>query len=176
MKVSYKESGVIPVDISISEEVAAEYLEDVQEILTNKDFLRLSRYTHHHWTTRLMHSINVSYISWLIARKLKCDAKSVARAGLLHDFCLYDFKEETPTGENQLFYHPKAAAKSAAELFEISDRERDAILSHMFPFGPLPRSREAWIITMADKICASMELCHVAIALARRNRIMVTQA
>lgn len=163
-------------DISISDEVAGEYLEDVLDILTNKEFLKLNYYTHHHWTTRLMHSINVSYISWLIARKLKCDAKSVARAGLLHDFCLYDFKVETPTGEMQTFYHPKAAAKSSAELFEISDLERDAILSHMFPFGPLPNSKEAWIITMADKMCATVEVCHVAIALARRNRIVILPA
>lgn len=163
-------------DISISEEVAGEYIEDVGDILTNKEFLRLNHYTHHHWTTRLMHSVNVSYISWLIARKLKCDAKSVARAGLLHDFCLYDFKEGTPTGEFQAFYHPKSAARSSAELFKLSDLERDAILSHMFPLGPLPSSKEAWIITMADKMCASVEFCHVAIALARRNRIMIIQA
>ena len=163
-------------DISISEEVTEEYLEDVRDILRNKEFLKLNHYTHHYWTTRLMHSINVSYISWLIARKFNCNAKSVARAGLLHDFCLYDFKDGTPNGEMQAFYHPKAAAKSSSEIFEISDLERDAILSHMFPIGPLPRSREAWIITLADKLCASTEFCHVAIALARRNRIMITQA
>ena len=163
-------------DISISEEVTEEYIKDVKDILSNKEFLRLNHYTHHHWTTRLMHSLNVSYISWLIARKLNCDARSVARAGLLHDFCLYDFKDGTPTGEFQAFYHPKFAARSSAELFEISDLERDAILSHMFPLGPLPKSKEAWIITMADKFCASVELCHVAIALARRNRITIIRA
>ncbi len=163
-------------DIELSEDIASEYLEDVWNILTNDEFLRLSQYVHHHWTTRLMHSVNVSYLSWLIARKLGCDARSAARAGLLHDFCPYDFKAKTPTGESQAFYHPKAAAKNSSKIFEISEREREAILTHMFPLGPLPRNREAWIITMADKICATMEGCHIAIALARRGRVTVVAA
>ena len=57
--------------------------------------------------------------------------------------------------------------------FDVTDRELDAILSHMFPLGPLPRNREAWIISFADKACAIAEGCHIAIALARRNRIVI---
>lgn len=162
--------------ISLSEEVEAEYLEDVQDILMNKEFLKLGHYTHHYWTTRLMHSINVSYISWILAKKFGGDKKAAARAGLLHDFCLYDFKTKTPTGESQTFYHPKAAAENSERVFEINESEKNAILSHMFPFGPLPKGKDAWIVTMADKICASMEVCHVAIFLARRNRVVITQA
>ena len=163
-------------DIELSEDIAPEYLEDVWNILTNSEFLRLSQYVHHHWTNRFMHSLNVSYLSWLIAGKLGCDARAAARAGLLHDFCPYDFKAVTPTGESQAYYHPKAAAKNSEALFGISDREREAILSHMFPLGPLPRNREAWIITLADKVCATMEGCDIAIALARRGRVTVVPA
>ena len=163
-------------DIELSEDIAPEYLEDVWNILTNSEFLRLSQYVHHHWTNRFMHSLNVSYLSWLIAGKLGCDARAAARAGLLHDFCPYDFKAVTPTGESQAYYHPKAAAKNSEALFGISDREREAILSHMFPLGPLPRNREAWIITLADKVCATMEGCRIAIALARRGRVTVVPA
>ena len=130
-------------DITVSDEVSQEYHALVKNILCNREFLKLSLYTHHQWTTRLMHSINVSYLSWFIARKLGCDEKAAARAGLLHDFCLYDFKAETPTGEHQAFYHPKAAADNSAAHFDVTDRELDAILSHMFPLGPLPRNREA---------------------------------
>ena len=79
-------------DITVSDEVSQEYHELVKNILCNREFLKLSLYTHHQWTTRLMHSINVSYLSWFIARKLGCDEKAAARAGLLHDFCPYDFK------------------------------------------------------------------------------------
>ena len=156
-------------DITVSDEVSQEYRKLVKNILHNREFLKLSRYTHHQWTNRLMHSINVSYLSWFIARKLRCDEKAAARAGLLHDFC-------PPTGEYQAFYHPKAAADNSAAHFDVTDRELDAILSHMFPLGPLPRNKEAWIITFADKACAIAELCHIAIALARRNRIVINPA
>ena len=150
-------------DITVSDEVSQEYHELVKNILCNREFLKLSLYTHHQWTTRLMHSINVSYLSCFIARKLGC-------------FCPYDFKAETPTGEHQAFYHPKAAADNSAAHFDVTDRELDAILSHMFPLGPLPRNREAWIISFADKACAIAESCHIAIALARRNRIVINPA
>lgn len=163
-------------DILVSEEVSSAYLSEVKHILTNEEFLSLSYYVHHQWTNRLMHSINVSYLSWIIAKKLGCDASAAARAGLLHDFCPYDFKEKTPTGEHQAFYHPKAAAKNSQQIFGISKRERDAILTHMFPLGPVPKNREAWIITLADKICATLEGCHIAVALARRNRVVVVPA
>ena len=123
-----------------------------------------------------MHSINVSYISWKIAKKFGCDEKAAARAGLLHDFCPYDFRKKTPTGELQAFYHPKAAAENSVRTFDIGEKEWNAVLSHMFPLGPIPKNKEAWIITMADKICASLELCHIAVALARRNRVVVTAA
>ena len=108
-------------DITVSDEVSQEYHELVKNILCNREFLKLSLYTHHQWTTRLMHSINVSYLSWFIARKLGCDEKAAARAGLLHDFCPYDFKAETPTGEHQAFYHPKAAAENSATHFDMTE-------------------------------------------------------
>ncbi len=163
-------------DIEVSQEVAPAYLENVLPILQNHKFKQLSRYTQHCWTNRLMHSLNVSYLSWVMAKAFGCDEKAAARAGLLHDFCLYDFHEKTPTGEHQAFYHPKVAAKNSHEIFQISERERDAILTHMFPLGPLPRNKEAWIITVADKVCALMEFCHIAIALARRNRVVIVSA
>ena len=159
-------------DITVSDEVSREYHELVKNILCNREFLKLSLYTHHQWTTRLMHSINVSYLSWFIARKLGCDEKAAARAGLLHDFCPYDFRAETPTGEHQAFYHPKAAADNSASHFDVTNRELDAILSHMFPLGPLPRNKEAWIISIADKACAIAEGFHIAIALARRKNAL----
>ena len=129
-------------DIQLSDEVSQAYLSEVEDILKNKEFLSLSLYEHHQWTNRLMYSINVSYISWKLAKKLGCDAAVAARAGLLHDFCPYDFRQKTPTGEHQAFYHPKAAADNSARTFDISEKEWNAILTHMFPLGPVPKNRE----------------------------------
>lgn len=162
--------------IKISKDVERQYRKEVEQIINNKDFQKLRYYKQHNWSDRLMHSINVSYLSWLMARHLGCDAKAAARAGLLHDFCLYDFHEKSADGEHQAFLHPKVAAENSMEHFDISEKERDAILSHMFPLGPLPKSREAWLITIADKLCAAAELCSIAIALARRGKVSFVQA
>ena len=153
-----------------------EYLALVQDILEHPLVRSMEAYTQHGETSCLRHSINVSYLSWLMARHLGCDAKAAARAGLLHDFCLYDFHEKSADGEHQAFLHPKVAAENSMEHFDISEKERDAILSHMFPLGPLPKSREAWLITIADKLCAAAELCSIAIALARHGKISFVQA
>lgn len=161
-------------EILFSEEVSSSYLDEILHIITDEEFLSLSQFVHHHWTNRLMHSMNVSYVSWLIAKKCRCDTKIAARAGLLHDFCPYDFHMETPTGEHQLLFHPKIAAENSVMKFGVNQREFDAILTHMFPFGPLPHNKEAWIITLADKLCAFMEVCHIGIGLSRNNRVTFT--
>ena len=108
-----------------------------------------------------------------MARKFHCNENIAARAGLLHDFCLFDFSEKPPTGEHQVFFHPKAAANNGVKYFNISNKEREAILSHIYPLGPLPKSREAWIISLIDKVCTTTELCNIAIALARKGPISI---
>lgn len=134
-------------EITVADDISAEYRGLVQSILTipnSKSFNGIR----HFQTTRFMHSLNVSYISRLIARKLGWDAQTAARAGLLHDFCVYDFqRDKLPKGEIQAYYHPRVAASTSERHFLIFDKERQAILSHMFPLGPLPESREAWLIS-----------------------------
>lgn len=163
-------------DIQVSDEISSEFLEIIMDILEDAEFKKLNSYTQHLKTTRLIHSINVSYVSWLLAKKWQCDEIAAARAGLLHDFFLYKFSDPKPTKEFQAFYHPKVAAYNSRDRFNISEKERLAILSHMFPLGPLPTSKEAWIITCADKMCAATELFCVPILLARGNRIVVNPA
>jgi uncharacterized protein len=158
-------------EIILSEDISSEYLGIVENILCDAEFQKLAHYTQHRQTTRFMHSLNVSYLSWRAARKLGMDERVAARAGLVHDFCLYDFKEKPPGGELQAFYHPKIAAKNSQEHFEVGTKEHQAILSHMFPLGPLPGSKEAWIISGIDKLCACAEFLRIRIALSRKDRI-----
>ena len=111
-------------ELTFNGQIEPGYIKEVKDILENREFMQLGAFSHHQSTSRLMHSINVSYISWHIARKLGCDARMAARAGLLHDFCLYDFREKPPTGGFQAFYHPRVAARNSQEVFGISEREK----------------------------------------------------
>ena len=55
--------------------------------------------------------------------------------------------------------HPAAALRNAQKLFTLSSKERNIIASHMWPFNltTIPQSREAWMVTLADKLCALTE-------------------
>ena len=164
-------------ELIVSEDIEEEFLEIVAPILRNGEFLKLGRYIQHLKTSRLEHSINVSYIAWKMAKRLECDVRLAAVAGMLHDFCVYDFRDKIPDGEfHQAFYHPKAAAWTSEEQFGIEEEVRSIILTHMFPLGPLPRSREAWVVSCADKVCASLELAHIPFALSHRKRVMIIPA
>ena len=163
-------------EITVSDDISADFLSLVQCILDNAEFKKLNRYRQHYQTTRLMYSLNVSYRSWYIAQKSGWDASVAARAGLLHDFCVYDFRDKLPKGQIQAFYHPRVAAKTSEEYFALHEKERQAILSHMFPLGPLPKSREAWVISCIDKFCAFAEFCRLNVALSRKNRVQFSYA
>lgn len=148
-----------------------DYYSCVSDLLRCDTVLQLDEYKHHKGTTRLQHSLNVSYYNFLICRKLHWDARSAARAGLLHDLFLYDRKEhERVDGEGwHGVGHPKIAFFNAVELFPLNERESDMIVNHMFPITPhLPHFRETWVIQFVDKFCAVSELCALAARSSRR--------
>lgn len=137
-----------------------EYLNIVEDILNNKIFQRMNNYIQHGTITTLEHSINVSYYSYLLCKKMNLDYISVARAGLLHDFFLYDwhiYKKETHNYFHGIT-HPIVALKNATQYFELNDIEKDCIKKHMFPLTIIPpKYIEGYIIMLIDKKCAILE-------------------
>lgn len=134
------------------------FYEYTNDILENKDFLELKRLSHH-GLNRYEHSLRVAKISYRVATCLKLDEKSVARAALLHDFFFEDnmelgLKDKIKT----LINHPKYALNTAKEYFELSEKEEDIIVSHMFPIGiRIPKYLESWIVDMIDDVVAIYE-------------------
>ena len=135
----------------------SEYKNTMSELLTNEKLKNLDNFRQHYKCTRLKHSINVSYYSFYIAKLLKLDYVSTAKAGLLHD--LY-FHEKSNFRENMktLRHHPKEALKNALEICELNDKERDIIRRHMWliTLRP-PKYKEGYIVTFVDKYCAARE-------------------
>lgn len=138
-----------------------EYVELIADLLENEKLQRLDDITHHHYTTRLAHSLFVSYVSFRIAKRMNLDTRSVARAGLLHDFFLEDREQikQMASGSHN-FVHPKIALENAREITEINKIEKDIILKHMFLTTKcaFPRYRESYIVTAVDKYCAINEV------------------
>lgn len=129
----------------------------VSDIIDNNKFQRLDE-CRHHGMTRYEHSIKVSYHSYKIAKKFRLDYKSVARAGLLHDFFLNEDLSEKKQ-KLSMFFHPYYSLKNACYYFDLNDIEKDTIITHMFPTLPhkVPKYLESWLVSFVDKIIAIEE-------------------
>ena len=157
-------------------------------ILNDPRFQKLRSFEHHGPANTVYdHSLAVTRAAYRIACALHLseeETASVVRAALLHDFFGYDWHSERfrrfvrhYSGFRRLthmhgFIHGHIAAARAKRVFGLSDRECEAIARHMFPLAPIPRSRIAWIVTLADKAVASKEVTLAAgdyIALAYRR-------
>lgn len=118
-------------------------------------------YQQHGTTTLFEHSVNVAYMSCLIAVKLnmEVDYFSLLRGALLHDYFLYDWHEKDAGHRLHGFRHPQTALKNAREDFQLTEIEENIISRHMFPVTPIPPTTlEAWIVCCADKVCAFLEM------------------
>ena len=136
-----------------------EYAELIRGTLRNPSIQKLSNYTQHLGTNRLQHSINVSYMAFVIAKKLKWDYIAVARAGLMHDMFYYEYKESGLTAREHCKLHPQIALRNAARNFALSELESDIISSHMWiAVWTLPKYKEAYLVTLIDKYCALEEV------------------
>ena len=138
-----------------------EYMECVKDILCSDIFKKTDEFVQHGSTSTMEHSIDVSYTTYSVCKKLNLNYKSAARAALLHDFYLYDWHR--PVKETGAFLHglthPFKAAKNAKKYFNITNMEAGMIKTHMFPLTPLPPlSPEGWVLTIADKSVSINEI------------------
>lgn len=154
--------------LSKSEKYKKEFYECVKDLAEHPVVQRMKKYPHHGNSTCYQHCMNVAYYNYRICRFFGWDAKSAARAGMLHDLFLYDWHTHAKrTGDHfHGMTHPKAALKNAERHFLLNRRERDVILNHMWPvtLRSVPRTREGWIIIFTDKFCG---LCETG----RRKRV-----
>lgn len=140
----------------------AAYLRCVADLLSTRQVASMKQWRHHLTVTTYDHSLFVSYVAFRLARRLGCDYQMAARTGLLHDLYLYDSRDRSAHPGSQCFDHPVAALRNARALTALTDKEANIIVSHMWPLAKtMPRSREALIVNLADKICASLEVSQV---------------
>lgn len=135
-----------------------EFVNIISDILANEEFQKLANYTHHN-SNRLQHSINVSYDAYKLCKKLNLDYKSVSRAALLHDFFLIDnYAINRRKRLKTLMMHPRYALENSLKYFELSDMEKNIIVTHMFPLGlDVPRYKESILVDLVDDYVAIRE-------------------
>jgi uncharacterized protein len=132
----------------------------LEQVENHERYLKLKDYIQHGNTSVFEHSVRVAYYSIRTAELLgiMCSKEELIRGALLHDYFLYDWHDKD--GEHRLhgFRHPYSALRNAESDFELSSREKNIILRHMFPLVPIPPScLEGWIVCLVDKYCSLIE-------------------
>ena len=139
-----------------------QFSEIVRDLMKDEDVLSMENMPRHSKLSNCLdHSLMVSYLSFLVCKRLGLDHEAAARAGLLHDFALAEWEEENQD-ISRLWEHPKQALKNAAERYDLSDKEKDIIVKHMWPLTPrMPKHKESFVVSLADKACAIIEMCRL---------------
>ena len=122
----------------------------------------LEKHRQHRGNTTFRHCRSVAVESFRLAQRFgwRVDEDALARGAMLHDYHLYTRRQKKINALRHLLLHPKWARGNAEKVFDLSRKEKNIIESHMWPltFFKLPRSKEAFLVTLADKLCALREL------------------
>ncbi len=150
-----------------------EFQEIVKPLITNETVLKMKNFKQHYETSCFEHCYVVSYYCYLICKKYNLDYKSATRAAMLHDLFLYDWRKKQPERKGlHAFTHGKLACKNACKLFDLNEKEKDIIISHMWPVTITPpKSLEGFILTFVDKHCAISETFEVL-----KSRLLMKKA
>lgn len=147
-------------DLLVKIENDKDFINIIKDIIENKTVQEMKNYRQHYQTSCFEHCLVASYFCYLYCKKHHLDYFSCARAAMLHDLFLYDWRKRL-NGRKGLhaFTHPVTAYENASKLFNLNDKEKDIILKHMWPVTlPFPRYIESFIITLTDKYCAFKEI------------------
>ena len=136
-----------------------EFQDIIHPLIENDTVNQMKNFKQHYETTCFEHCYVVSYYCYIICKKYNLDYKSAARAAMLHDLFLYDWRIKTPDRKGlHAFSHGSVACKNACKLFDLNEKEKDMIIKHMWPITiSSPNSKEGFILTFVDKYCAISE-------------------
>ena len=135
------------------------FMNILKQVEAETRILQSKEHIQHGTTTVYEHCVQVAYESYLFAKEhqLQVEMEQLIRGALLHDYFLYDWHD----GKGRHFHgftHPECAKRNAEMDYTLSPRVKNIIARHMFPLTPVPPTcTEAWIVCIADKICAIEE-------------------
>ena len=135
-----------------------------EDIRSHHKVQEMKDYVQHGDVSVYDHVNAVAHTAYTLAHALKInvDEKVLVEGALLHDFFGYDWHEDKVKRklfDMHGFTHARRAKERAVKHFNINHRTQHVIESHMWPLTlrSLPRSREAILVCIADKIVSSKE-------------------
>lgn len=131
------------------------------DILGSELFEKARLQTHHLTSDVASHSINTALFCILIYNlfrlfNVKLNIKLMVVAALVHDLGILGRYEKFASQKECLREHAGESITTVKRSFpEVDAQVYDVIGSHMYPIGDrVPDSREAWVLTIADKCAA----------------------
>lgn len=122
---------------------------------------RMNEFSQHGSITTYAHCYRVARFSFWLNRRLaiKADERVLLPGAMLHDLFLYDWHIIGSMNPYHATNHAELACRNAIRYCNIDKNTQMVIRSHMWPVNitKLPRSKEAWIVCMADKWCSLLE-------------------
>lgn len=151
-----------------------EYISLISDIIKNEKVQEMKKYKQHFEINCFDHCLFVSYNSYLICKKHNLDYISAARAGMVHDLFLYDWrKRQDGRKGHHAFTHGKTAYENASKFLDLNEIEKDIIIKHMWPVTvSFPKYKETYIVTYVDKYFAIAEGFISSKRISRINRIV----
>ncbi len=137
-----------------------EFYDIVEDLINSSHVQQMGKIIHHvDEVSCLDHSLFVAYITYRVSKFFKMNYIEATRGALLHDLHLQDWSLTNIKKPERLVIHPGIALENANRLYDLSDIEKDIIITHMWPITitKIPRKKESVVVNCADKICAVYE-------------------
>ena len=150
--------------MKLSKEESMEFHSHLSKYMDDQRVRQMEEYLAHGRISVFSHCVSVAATAYKLDRIFKagCDLDVLLTGALLHDYYLYDWHDArlfVNVFKMHGFTHPEKARENAVRDFAVDEKVQKVIRCHMWPltFRSFPSSREAFIVCMADKICALKE-------------------
>ncbi|MCR5509214.1 MAG: HD domain-containing protein [Lachnospiraceae bacterium] len=162
--------------MKLTEKHSRRYNDLAHKIIKHHKVQEMKQYVQHGNVTVYDHVNAVAHTAFMLAHVLSINVneKVLIEGALLHDFFGYDWhkdKVKRRLFDMHGFTHARRARQRAVNHFNIDRHTQHVIESHMWPLTlrSLPRTKEAILVCVADKIVSTKETLRIGKHKRRRH-------